>query len=136
MSFCRLSSDYIKDGYTPIDNVFLLKYMPSADDTFTKVYLYGLTLAFLGEQSENTMEKISLALKMPEQKVLSAFKYWEEKGLVTISVSSPTEIMYHSAKNALPPIVKYNAKDYKTFVEEVSRLSQKKFFLPMKLPNI
>lgn len=131
MSFCKLSNDYIKDGHTPIDNIFLMKYMPTADDTFTKVYLYGLTLAFLG--GENSMEKISLALKMPSEKILAAFKYWEEKGLVTITTSFPTGIMYHSAKNALPPIVKYNVKDYKTFVEEVSRLFPEKILSPNEI---
>ena len=39
MAFCNLSSDLIKEGYTLVDNVFLLSYLPLSDSTDTKVYL-------------------------------------------------------------------------------------------------
>lgn len=133
MSFCRLGNDYIKQGYTLIDNVFLLQFMPSADAVDVKVYLYGLTLATLSDEGGNTLEKLSLALKLSEQRVINAFKYWEEKGLVSVTATHPFSIIYNSPKYALPPVAKYNAKEYSTFVEETARLFPDRVLSPNEL---
>lgn len=132
MFFCKLSSNYIKEGFTPIDNIFLLNYLPSADAMDTKVYLYGLTMAYIGSE-DNSLAKIALSLKLTEEKIMSAFKYWEQKGLITISSTLPLKITYNSVKKALPPIVKYNTKQYNTFVEEVTRLFPEKILSPNEL---
>ena len=38
----RFSPDAARREMTPVDNLFFLHYMPEADGTFVKVYLYGL----------------------------------------------------------------------------------------------
>ncbi len=132
MPFCKISNEYKKDGYTEVDNVFLLNYLPSADAVDVKVYLYGLTLACL-ESEDNTIDKMALNLKLPEERIISAFRYWEQKGLVAISSTFPLYITYYSPKKAMPPIVKYNVKKYQTFVEEVARLFPEKVLTPNEI---
>lgn len=119
---CKLSGEYIRDGYTQIDNAFLLKYLPSGDDLDVKLYLYGLTLATLQEKDENTVERIALALKITEDRVLQGFKNWEEKGLISLSKTVPPTVTYLSVKNPATHTYKYKAKEMATFTEEMSRL--------------
>ncbi len=122
MNFCRLSREYVREGYTEIDNVFLSGYLPEADSLDVKIYLYGLWLAGTGRETDNSIERISLSLKVTEERIMRAFSYWEELGLVSIGKSSPVTITYNSVKTPVTPVVKYNAKEYGDFVEEIRRI--------------
>lgn len=125
MAFCSLGKDYIKEGYTQIDNLFLGAYLPAADAVDCKVYLYGLMLAAEGGDG-NTLERMSMALKLTEDRIIRAFGYWEEQGLLTIGKTHPLKITYHSVKAPLTPAVKINAGEYSVFVEEMARLFPEK----------
>ena len=48
MSELKLGGEYLREGFTEIDNVFLSRYLPEADAVDVKVYLYGLYLALHG----------------------------------------------------------------------------------------
>lgn len=120
--FCRLSGEYIREGFTQIDNAFLLRYLPGADPVDLKVYLYGLALATLNEKAENTLERIALALRLTEQRVSEAFSVWENAGIVSLSKNLPFTVTYLSVKNPAPKKLSYNAKEFAEFNEEVSRL--------------
>lgn len=133
MSFCILDNEYIKEKYTSIDNTFILEYLPKADAVDIKVYLYGLTIASSQHNDNNTIKQMALSLKLPEERILSAFKYWEQNGLVSISPTIPIHITYHSVKKPMLPIVKYNAKKYSTFVEEAARLFPERILSPNEL---
>jgi hypothetical protein len=133
MSFCKLSNEYKKQGFTLIDNAFLLHFMPSADAVDVKVYLYGLTLAMLSDGEQNSLERLSLGLKLPEERIMSAFKYWQEKGLVSITATHPLSIVFNSPKTPQLPIIKYNAKEYSAFVEETARLFPDRVLTPNEL---
>lgn len=130
---CRISGEYIKDGYTQIDNRFLLRYLPVCDPVDLKVYLYGLTLAALKEREENTLERIALALKLTEERVAQAFSYWEEQGLVAMTKSLPLEITFLSVKNPSTHTVKYKSKALSEFTNELSRLFPEKIFYENEL---
>lgn len=121
MFFCKLSQGFINNGYTLVENEFLLSHMPAADAVDIKVYLYGMAIANSGQEN-NSLEKMALALKLSEERILQAYKYWQKIGLVDISASSPPVISYNPVKQALPPIIKYKSKEYSTFVEELYRL--------------
>lgn len=135
MGFCVLGSDFIKNGFTPVDNVFLGGYLPSADATDIKVYFYGLYLAANGSQTDNSIEKVALMLKLTEERVLAAFRYWEEQGIVSISKTHPVTITYNSVKTPLTPVVRYNAREYSTFVEEMARLFPQTVLTPNELAS-
>ncbi len=133
MAFCTLDNQYLKEKYTPIDNVFILEYLPKADATDIKVYLYGLTLASSPDNKQNTITQMAITLKLSEERVISAFKYWEQNGLISISATLPVRITYYPVKKPLPPIIKYNKKQYSTFVEEATRLFPERILSPNEL---
>ncbi|NLY43449.1 MAG: DnaD domain protein [Clostridiaceae bacterium] len=67
----------------PVADVFIDKYMPSANATFVKVYLYGLRQCF---SSNNNIENkdIAKALNILESDVVNAWMYWESVGVVKL----------------------------------------------------
>ncbi len=71
-------------GDTPIENIFLNEYMPSADGTFVKVYLTGLQMAYqsVREHQPFTHRTIASKLNLLETDVLRAWDYWEQEGII------------------------------------------------------
>ncbi len=130
MGFIRLGNDYLKEGYTQVDNVFLLRYLPEADSLDVKIYLFGLCAATQDSEEYNSLEKLALLLHISEDRLLLGFAYWEEKGLVALSKTQPLTVSYTSVKRPLPPIIRYNAQKYKVFVEEVNRLFPERILTP------
>lgn len=74
---------YIKNKYIPISSLFIDDYLPEANATFVKVYIYALGLASKGESIE--FLDIAKALNLLESDVIQAFKYWAEKGWISLS---------------------------------------------------
>lgn len=134
MGFCNFGADFIKNGFTPVDNVFLEDYLPLADAVDVKVYLYGLHLASAGgDGADNSIQKVALMLKLSEERVLAAFRYWEEQGIVSVSKTHPASVTFRSVKKPLTPVIKYNAREYSTFVEEMTRLFPETVLTPNEL---
>ncbi len=65
----------------PMATVFVDKYMPEANATFVKVYLYGLRLCYSPDKQINN-KNIAEALGILESDVVLAWKYWEEQGII------------------------------------------------------
>lgn len=67
-------------GVTPVPNLFIDNYMPSADGNFVKVYLTGL----MEVHNYNSIsgESLSKKLGLIESDIIKAFEYWESKGLL------------------------------------------------------
>ncbi len=87
----RYSPGAVRSALTPVDNRFLLDYMPHADGIAVKVYLYGLLLcAFPGAGDANAAD----ALGLSEADVTNAFRYWQAQGLVHISSDEPLTVEY------------------------------------------
>lgn len=128
MAFVRLGSEYIKDGYTQVDNIFLLGYLPICDAIDVKIYLFGLILANMAEERDNQIEKMAISLQLSEERIMEGYNYWEKKGLVSISKTNPPAIKYLSVKHPLTPAVKFNTEKYAPFVEEAERLFPSKVF--------
>lgn len=126
MSFVKLGNDYINNGYTQVDNVFLLQYTPTASGTDVKIYLYGLALAAVGDESDNQIEKMALGLQLSEERIMEAYSYWEKEGLISISKTNPPNVKYLSVKNPLTKVVRFNTQKYSQFVEDVERLFPEK----------
>lgn len=79
---------------TPVSNVFIDQYLPVANATFVKVYLYGLRQCFAQNNVVENKE-IAKALNILETDVLNAWLYWESVGVVRLNRrskdSTPTE---------------------------------------------
>ncbi|MCI8408789.1 MAG: DnaD domain protein [Lachnospiraceae bacterium] len=91
MSGFRLQTKENRDS-TLVSNIFLDYYMPTANGSYVKVYLYllrclgscdmKLSIPFLADRLENT-----------ESDILRAFHYWEKVGLLELSKDSSGEIV-------------------------------------------
>lgn len=79
---CKLSAVEAMNLKIPVDNLFILEYMPYAPDEYVKVYLYGLSLACHNLDADNSLERIAKRLELDADVVTSAYKYWHEAGVV------------------------------------------------------
>ena len=80
MSLFSFSRESAAFDVTPIENEFLMEFMPSAPEAALRVYLYARMLCLHPEMGE--LADMAKALRMDEDEVLEAFRYWEQRGLV------------------------------------------------------
>lgn len=82
MSF-NLETTDMDLGDTPIENIFINDYMPMANGTYVKVYLLGYKYAHDRDgKIEVNNRTISKHLQIPLEDVLSAWDFWEKKGII------------------------------------------------------
>ncbi|MGI6702588.1 MAG: DnaD domain-containing protein [Clostridia bacterium] len=68
---------------TPVENIFIDAFMPSAEGNFVKVYLLGYKYACSRDRSSGfSNETIARALDIPVTTVLKAWDYWEKRGII------------------------------------------------------
>ncbi|MGN1098624.1 MAG: DnaD domain protein [Clostridia bacterium] len=72
-----------KSKYIPVSLDFIDNYMPQAHGEYVKVYLYGLAAAADGRKIDN--ESIAKNLHILVTDVENAWKYWSEKGFLTVT---------------------------------------------------
>jgi len=93
MSFCSFSEGAGMYGVTPIENIFLMEYLPAAPEGFLRVYLYARMLC-LHPELGGELTDVARSLKMDEDAVFNAMSYWERQGLVQrLSDRPPTYAM-------------------------------------------
>ena len=100
----RFSVDSARTSLTPVDNRFILDYLPHANPLHTAIYLYGLMQC---NHPETVEPPVSEALGLTEQAVTDAFIYWQAQGLVRIKSAEPLFVEYlpldpSAARPALP----------------------------------
>jgi len=93
MAFCTYSKEYSATGFTDLENAFINDYMPAANGTAVKVYVYGLYLC-RNTETEFTLESFAEALGITAAEAKDAFIYWEEFGLVSITADEPFRVKY------------------------------------------
>ena len=71
MPFCRFAEGAGMYDVTPIENMFLLEYLPSAPEGFLRVYLYARMLTLHPELGEDIAD-VARALRMDEESVYNA----------------------------------------------------------------
>ena len=108
----RFSPEAARREMTPVDNLFLLEYMPEADGMFVKVYLYGLMQCY--HPSLNDAD-ISDALGLTEAQIRCAFVYWQAKGLVRIRSDEPLTVEYLLTEQ--PAVTTATPVKYRRFIE-------------------
>ena len=96
---------------TPIENLFLLEYLPIAPEAFLRVYLYARVLA-LHPELGGDMGQMARALRMEEDAVYSAFAYWEQQGLVRRLTDHPPTYELLPVRGDLQPAVNPMERDY------------------------
>lgn len=114
-----------------MDNVFLTDYLPSADPVDVKIYLLGLALASSATEGEdNTLDKVSLLLRLDKERITEGFRYWEEKGLVRLTATVPFSVKYLSVKSPVRTGARRDPAKYADFNEEVQRIFPDRVVLP------
>ena len=93
----RFAPDAARSAFTPIDNRFILDYLPHANAVHVQVYLYGLMQCFHPSAAE---PPVSEALGLDEADVTAAFAYWQSQGLVRIHSESPLLVEYRGMDEA------------------------------------
>ena len=84
---------------TPVDNQFILEYLPTATGDAVRVYLYGLMQCYHPEAAMS-LEQMARELGMEPDAVLAAYRHWERKGLVRRIADHPPTYRYISVKQA------------------------------------
>ena len=97
MSFFSFSRESARFDMTPIENDFLMNYMPSAPEKALRVYLYTRMLCLHPEIGD--LEDMAKALRMDRDDVLDAFQYWEQRGLVEKLSDNPVRFELRSLRD-------------------------------------
>lgn len=77
-------TNHLSEYSTQVPNRFIDEYMPQANGSFVKVYLYLLRQMGSGT-AELTIESIADMLANTEADILRALHYWEKQGLLLLS---------------------------------------------------
>lgn len=127
MAFCKLSNDFLMDGYTYIENAFINEYLLKADGEAIKAYIYGLYLS-KNATEDNDIDSVCRALNTTRDCLFNIFLYWQNEGLVQILSTDPFEIKYLPFKNKLPK--KYKAGRFDDFNTGIQELFTKRMITP------
>ncbi|MGI6192716.1 MAG: DnaD domain protein [Christensenellales bacterium] len=80
--FILSAKDAVKFGSTPVENLFMTEFLPSAPADYVKVYLSALFQSCYPEAAEPSLSQFAAALGMDTKTVLAAMRYWEMLGIV------------------------------------------------------
>ncbi len=91
-----------EEGYalfdmTPVDNQFIQEYLPAASGDAVRVYLYGLMRCYHPDL-EMSPAQMARDLNLSEGEILSAFRYWERRGLVERIGDNPVMFRFISVR--------------------------------------
>lgn len=100
MSFCSFGENAAMFDMTPIDNMFLLEYMPGAPRDYVCVYLYARMLC-LHPELGGGIRDLTRALNMDEDAVFEAFAYWERQGLAERLSDNPPSFALRPVRSAI-----------------------------------
>lgn len=105
---------------TPVENLFILEYLPYAPGDYVRVYLYGLMQCYHPAE-DSSLEGIARVLDMKSQQVLDAFRYWEQKGVVVGLSDNPPTFEFVNLRQAMLEghTQEAEAYSYKTFNNEL-----------------
>ncbi len=77
---------------TPIENLFLDVYMPTAPGDYVKVYLLGFRYALESTEGKRfTTHTLAINLGLSPQQVMEAWEYWQSKGLLQLNPTNDPE---------------------------------------------
>ena len=124
MAFCSFSKDFNERGYTLVENRFISKYLPEANDFAVKVYLYGLYLCQKNAE-DFTARSLAEILKTTEEKICDAFLYWQDYDLVEVLSRSPLTVQYLPISSAVGKPKKVKYEKYADFNKELQKKLQK-----------
>lgn len=127
----HFSPEAAKREQTPLDNLFIAEYMPDADGYALKVYLYGLMQCHFPSMGDTDMAS---ALFLTQGQVLTAFVYWQSRGLVRILSEEPLEVEYLTTEQ--PASTTATPIKYAAFVRALQDLIAPRTFTLREMKHI
>lgn len=127
---CSLERGAAVTGVTPVQNLFIMEYMPKAPEGYVRVYLYGLMLCSC--RGFETLD-LPVGLGISEEEALEAFLYWQEMGLVRIVETEPLNIEYRMTA-AVP--FKGASRRYGSLIAALNKVCKPRVFAPQELSKI
>ncbi len=127
----HFSPEAQKREQTPVDNLFFSEFMPDAEGEAVKVYLYGLMQCRYPSMGDVS---IAEALNLSEGGVLTAFVYWQSKGLVRILQEDPLEVEYLTVEQ--PAVTTAVPLKYQSFVRALNELTAPRRFSMRELGHV
>ena len=76
---------------TPVENLFIVEYMPKAEAVYVKAYIFGLMQCTSTAAAELDVGAI---LGIDEAQIVEAFNYWQDVGLVRVVRGAPLVVEY------------------------------------------
>jgi DnaD/phage-associated family protein len=71
-------------GFTPVNNIFIEKYMPQARGEFVKIYLLMLKHNISGELGVSS-SILASSLNLLESDIMNALNYWNDQGIIKLT---------------------------------------------------
>jgi len=99
MAQLKCSDDFALYDVTPVENLFLLEYLPHATGDQVRVYLYALMQC--RQKVDCSVEGLARALRMRPEKVLEALRYWEARGLLKGVSDKPPSFEFMNVRSAM-----------------------------------
>lgn len=127
----HFSPEAAKREQTPLDNLFISEYLPDADGNALKVYLYGLMQCHFPSMADGDM---ATALSMTSGQVLTAYVYWQSRGLVRILGEEPLEVEYLTVEQ--PAATTATPIKYAAFVRSLNELIAPRTFNMREMKHI
>ncbi len=123
MSFSSFSKDHKENSFTSVENRFIEKYLPEADGDAVRAYLYGLYLC--GLERDFDAKSTAQLLRIPYDRFLEIFTFWEECGLVQILSREPLFVEYLPVSAAVGKPKPIRPEKYLEFNRELFKLLQR-----------
>lgn len=127
----HFSPEAAKREQTPLDNLFIAEYMPDCPEDALKVYLYGLMQCHFPSMAE---ADLAASLFMTDCQVLTAFVYWQSRGLVRILSDAPLEVEYLTVEQ--PAATTATPMKYAAFVRSLNSLIAPRTFTLREMKHI
>lgn len=119
MSTIILNANSVYDT-TIIPNIFIDHYMPSANGSYVKVYLYLLRCMHSSMDTSVTISAIADRLDDTEKDIIRALCYWEKVNLISLLRNANDEIISITINN----IYELNTINRNSNIEEYSSLEE------------
>lgn len=116
---------------TPLDNLFIAEYLSDCSGEALKAYLYGLMLCHYPSME---VEDMGFALGLTESQLLTAFVYWQSKGLVRIAGEDPLEVEYLTVEQPASTVA--TPMKYASFLRALNALMAPRSFNARELKHI
>ncbi|GAB1475940.1 hypothetical protein MASR2M70_07720 [Bacillota bacterium] len=90
----RINSYYLHD--TAVENVFINEFIPDAPGNHVKVFLFALMYADIGVSINH--EDVAKQLSLQVEDILSAWTYWEGRGVIRKIHEDPADIINYKVE--------------------------------------